>query len=226
MQPTRRSHGPLTYPFIAFHGEVTPPWSSMLSPFRCLQLSVAAIAVLVMWGTALATPAAADASACGHRGHSRITHVVVIAFENHSYAQVLGRHAPRSYFKNDGGAVRVGDAVSRGTRPPQPAELPRRDQRPCDDYGRLHPQPRVPVVLAKHLLAARPAALADLGRIDARPLRCPKSRSVRASPRARGLLHAHPSRRLPARHAATPQATPSPRAAIHVGRAQPAARHA
>ena len=39
----------------------------MLSPFSCLQLSVAAIAVVVMWGTALATPAAAEASACGRR---------------------------------------------------------------------------------------------------------------------------------------------------------------
>ena len=46
------------------------------------------------------SPAAAQAGICGKPGKARIDHVVVIAFENHSYRQVLGSSAPRSYFKN------------------------------------------------------------------------------------------------------------------------------
>jgi phosphatidylinositol-3-phosphatase len=80
----------------------------MLSP-RFSRLFVAVIASMAMWGATVASPAAAQASACGHRGHSRITHVIVIAFENHSYAQVLGQHAPPSYFKTLAG--RCGSAT-------------------------------------------------------------------------------------------------------------------
>lgn len=75
----------------------------MLSP-RFTRLSVALVASLALWAAAVATPATAQASVCGHRGHSRITHVVVIAFENHSYAQVLGQQAPPSYFKKLAGS--------------------------------------------------------------------------------------------------------------------------
>ena len=62
---------------------------------------IAVLMMFAMWGTFAVMPTSAHAAsgACGHRGRSRITHVVVIAFENHSYAQVLGRHAPASYFK-------------------------------------------------------------------------------------------------------------------------------
>ncbi len=73
----------------------------MPSMLRFGPLPLAATAALAMWCASAAMPTGAHAAAraCGHHGHSRITHVVVIAFENHSYAQVLGSHAPNSYFK-------------------------------------------------------------------------------------------------------------------------------
>ena len=58
------------------------------------------ILAAALFASMAASPAAAQAGICAHPGTSRIDHVVVIAFENHSYQQVLGRSAPRSYFKN------------------------------------------------------------------------------------------------------------------------------
>jgi hypothetical protein len=51
-------------------------------------------------GGASADTAAAASGPCGGAGGVAVVrHVVVIAFENHSYAQILGRAAPPSYFK-------------------------------------------------------------------------------------------------------------------------------
>ncbi len=50
------------------------------------------------------------ATPCNHPGHGGIDHIVVIAFENHSYADVLGRNAPPSYFKDL--AARCGSAAN------------------------------------------------------------------------------------------------------------------
>src|SRR3954451_24168336 len=56
---------------------------------------VAATMMMVMGGAR-----AEAASPCGHvRRAPRWHHIVVISFENHSYQQVLGKTAPRSYFK-------------------------------------------------------------------------------------------------------------------------------
>ncbi len=82
----------------------------MLSPHRFVLFLTTVLAAAAMWGTALAAPEAAQATPCNHPGHSTITHVVVIAFENHNYNQVLGRHAPHSYFKDL--AARCGSAAN------------------------------------------------------------------------------------------------------------------
>jgi hypothetical protein len=66
-------------------------------PFWALALAVALLAgagIAPAGTTSAASPCGATATA------PRYTHVVVIAFENHSYASVLGPSAPRSYFKS------------------------------------------------------------------------------------------------------------------------------
>jgi hypothetical protein len=62
---------------------------------------VAAAGVAATAAISLAAPAPAAASSpCGHvRRPPAWQHIVVIAFENHSYRDILGRSAPRSYFK-------------------------------------------------------------------------------------------------------------------------------
>jgi hypothetical protein len=63
----------------------------------------AAMGVVAMAAIALVgggSSAVAAASPCGHRIRApRWRHIVVIAFENHSYDQILGPTAPASYFK-------------------------------------------------------------------------------------------------------------------------------
>jgi phosphatidylinositol-3-phosphatase len=59
-----------------------------------------AVALLASAGISPARTAAA-ASPCGPTATvPKYTHIVVIAFENHSYASVLGSSAPKSYFKS------------------------------------------------------------------------------------------------------------------------------
>jgi phosphatidylinositol-3-phosphatase len=62
---------------------------------------VAAAGVAATAAISLAAPApAAAGSPCGHvRRPPAWKHIVVIAFENHSYRDILGPSAPRSYFK-------------------------------------------------------------------------------------------------------------------------------
>jgi phosphatidylinositol-3-phosphatase len=69
-------------------------------------LLAAAVLVAVLGGGAATGHVRADrafashSSPCGRPGPNlRIEHVVVIAFENHSYKQILGPSAPSSYFK-------------------------------------------------------------------------------------------------------------------------------
>jgi hypothetical protein len=79
---------------------------------RALLLArVAAAGIAATAAVALATPAPAAASSpCGHvRRAPSWRHIVVIAFENHSYRDILGREAPRSYFKTL--AAKCGSAV-------------------------------------------------------------------------------------------------------------------
>jgi phosphatidylinositol-3-phosphatase len=82
----------------------------MLSAHRTALIVTILAAALALFGATVARPATADASPCGHRGHSKITHVVVIAFENHNYRQVLSRTAPHSYFRSLAG--RCGSAAN------------------------------------------------------------------------------------------------------------------
>ncbi len=82
-----------------------------MSPHRIALFAAAVLAAVALWGSAIAVPGAeASTTPCNHPGHSKITHVVVIAFENHNFAQVMGRHAPRSYFKQLG--ARCGSAAN------------------------------------------------------------------------------------------------------------------
>jgi phosphatidylinositol-3-phosphatase len=80
---------------------------------RCPMLlaRVAATGIAAAAAVALAAPAQAAASSpCGHvRRAPSWHHIVVIAFENHSYRDILGRSAPRSYMKML--AHRCGSAV-------------------------------------------------------------------------------------------------------------------
>lgn len=64
-------------------------------------VALLAAAVMGAFAVAGATAGVAVASGpCGGAGGvSAVRHVVVIAFENHSYAQILGRAAPPNYFK-------------------------------------------------------------------------------------------------------------------------------
>ncbi len=63
---------------------------------------VAAAGIAAAAAVSLAAPSPAAASSpCGHlRRPPSWRHIVVIAFENHSYRDILGRTAPRSYFKS------------------------------------------------------------------------------------------------------------------------------
>lgn len=72
---------------------------------------VAAAALAATSALALAAPGRAVASSpCGHVSrHPSWRHIVVIAFENHSYKDILGREAPPSYFKTL--ASKCGSAV-------------------------------------------------------------------------------------------------------------------
>jgi phosphatidylinositol-3-phosphatase len=64
-----------------------------------VRAAVAGVAIGTAAGMSFGASAAA-ASPCGHvRRAPAWHHIVVIAFENHSYAQILGRSAPASYFK-------------------------------------------------------------------------------------------------------------------------------
>ena len=62
---------------------------------------VAAAGIAVAAALSLAAPTTAVASSpCGHvRRPPAWRHIVVIAFENHSYGDILGKRAPKSYFK-------------------------------------------------------------------------------------------------------------------------------
>ena len=62
-------------------------------------LSVLGFAVAAMHSGAWAAPAAPAAPCSGSSTSPTYQHVVVIAFENHSYQSVLGPSAPSSYFK-------------------------------------------------------------------------------------------------------------------------------
>ena len=76
--------------------------------------------ILILLGRAVAVGAAVvvatggsaafASSPCGHTTRAPAwRHVVVIAFENHSYGQILGRSAPASYFKTLAG--KCGSAI-------------------------------------------------------------------------------------------------------------------
>src|SRR6185503_14988195 len=73
---------------------------------------VATAALAATSAVALAVPAPAAASSpCGHLSRAPAwRHIVVIAFENHSYKDILGRDAPPSYFKTL--AAKCGSAVA------------------------------------------------------------------------------------------------------------------
>jgi hypothetical protein len=63
---------------------------------RTAAAGLAGVAAMAVTGGS----SAAAASPCGHvRRAPSWHHIVVIAFENHSYAQILGKSAPASYFK-------------------------------------------------------------------------------------------------------------------------------
>ena len=63
---------------------------------RAALAGLAGVAAIAVTGGA----SAAAASPCGHLRHAPSwRHIVVIAFENHSYQQILGKSAPPSYFK-------------------------------------------------------------------------------------------------------------------------------
>jgi hypothetical protein len=65
---------------------------------RALAGLVLALAALVIAPAGRPAPAGAATSPCGPtRTVPRITHIVVIAFENHSYASVLGPSAPDTW---------------------------------------------------------------------------------------------------------------------------------
>ena len=72
---------------------------------------VAAAGIAAMAAVGLAAPGQAAASSpCGHVSRPPSWHhIVVIAFENHSYKDILGRDAPPSYFKTL--AAKCGSAV-------------------------------------------------------------------------------------------------------------------
>ncbi len=72
----------------------------MQSVFRLLARA-AVVGLLASAATAIAGgSSAAAASPCGHlRRAPAWHHIVVIAFENHSYNDILGKSAPASYFK-------------------------------------------------------------------------------------------------------------------------------
>lgn len=65
---------------------------------RAMVVTLAGAAVLAAGGPG--GTAAATASPCGHvRRAPAWNHIIVISFENHSYRDILGASAPKSYFK-------------------------------------------------------------------------------------------------------------------------------
>src|SRR5689334_1556937 len=72
---------------------------------RSTRVLLARAGVIALVGATIAavggqTSTAAAAGPCGHVRHAPAWHhIIVIAFENHSYKDILGRSAPRSYFK-------------------------------------------------------------------------------------------------------------------------------
>ena len=81
-----------------------------MSPYRFALFSAAVLAAVALWGSAIAAGRGGVDDTLQSPRPLEITHVVVIAFENHNFAQVMGRHAPRSYFKQLG--ARCGSAAN------------------------------------------------------------------------------------------------------------------
>src|SRR5437667_2635720 len=72
--------------------------------------AAAGLTVAVAVAAGGGTGAVAAGSPCGHKTRAPSwNHIVVIAFENHSYRQILGKSAPPSYFKTL--AAECGSAV-------------------------------------------------------------------------------------------------------------------
>jgi hypothetical protein len=66
---------------------------------RMLLARAGLVALVAVAATVTGRPAAAAASPCGHMSRAPSWHhIVVIAFENHSYRDILGADAPESYF--------------------------------------------------------------------------------------------------------------------------------
>ena len=62
--------------------------------------AVVALVATVVVGVGGRVSVAAASSPCGHlRRPPAWHHIIVISFENHSYKDILGPSAPRSYFK-------------------------------------------------------------------------------------------------------------------------------
>ena len=72
---------------------------SRLSASLLRAAAIATVAALVV-GVSISATSAASASPCGSSSAvPQYKHIVVIAFENHSYGSILGSAAPASYFK-------------------------------------------------------------------------------------------------------------------------------
>jgi phosphatidylinositol-3-phosphatase len=70
-----------------------------MRPLCAVAVLSAAIMAAVGAGTGVARAAIPVGSPCSKVTPRRYTHVVVVAFENHSYQSILGPSAPASYFK-------------------------------------------------------------------------------------------------------------------------------
>ena len=157
-----------------------------------------ALALVARSGPGTAGTAVAAASPCGSVSKPpAYTHIVVIAFENHSYQSVLGSSEPASYFKTI--AAQCGSATAfRAASFPHslPNYLagnrgnPRIDQRRVPARGNLPPED------VEHLSAARLDPVVGVERVDADPVRPRERLTVRGAPQPGGVLQRAFHRRL------------------------------
>jgi hypothetical protein len=142
-------------------------------------LAACALALVARSGPGTAGAAVAAASPCGSVSKPRAySHIVVIAFENHSYQSVLGSSAPVSYFKTI--AVQCGSATAF-----RAASFP-------------HSLPNY-LAATEHLSAARLDPVVGVERVDAESVRPRERLTARGAPQPGGVLHRAFRRRLSGR---------------------------
>ena len=199
----------------------------MQSVFRLLVraavVALAAAAAMAIGGGA----SAAAASPCGHlRRAPAWHHIVVIAFENHSYNQILGKSAPASYFKTLAGECGSATDFTAAHFPRSLGNYLAATGGRVVTGDRLHARAGVRERRAEHLQPGRRPPLAHLRRVDAAALLPQRYVGVRPAPRPGAVLPAHPPGGVSQRHGHPAPPPAEATADVHVDRAEPAPRHA